>query len=326
MRTPGPEAAPQPVTRILVVTAVPAERDAVAAAFPALDERRLPGVVLHATRSTTTARTAAPAGTPGATHAPGSPRPGRAGRPPRWDLTAAGVGPAGAAAATAAALTAAALDGEPYGLVVSAGIGGGFPPAAAPGSLVVADAITVADLGAATPDGFVPVTGLGFGTVTHRPPPSLVRRVAAATAAHTGTVLTVSTVTGTAARAADLRTRHPEAVAEAMEGFGVAEAAAAHGVPVLEVRAVSNTVGPRDRAAWRIDTALDVLTGAFAQIRDVLAIPDRTAPTWEPGPGPAGSRPAAPRAPAARTAGVPAAGTQSAGPRGAAPPEAGTQV
>ena len=41
-----------------------------------------------------------------------------------------------------------------------------------------------------------------------------------------------------------------------MEGFGVAEAAAAHGVPVLELRAVSNPVGPRDRAAWRIGDAL----------------------------------------------------------------------
>jgi nucleoside phosphorylase len=54
------------------------------------------------------------------------------------------------------------------------------------------------------------------------------------TGARTGTVLTVSTVTGTAARAAELRARHPRALAEAMEGFGVAEAAAAHGVPVLE--------------------------------------------------------------------------------------------
>jgi futalosine hydrolase len=48
-----------------------------------------------------------------------------------------------------------------------------------------------------------------------------------------------------------------------MEGFGVAEAAAAHGVPAVEVRAVSNTVGPRDRAAWRIGEALDALRAAF---------------------------------------------------------------
>ncbi|MEU1025913.1 futalosine hydrolase, partial [Streptomyces sp. NPDC005904] len=158
----------------------------------------------------------------------------------------------------------------PYGLVVSAGIGGGFPPAAPVGSLVVADEITVADLGAETPEGFAPVTELGFGAVTHVPPRSLVRGVAAACGAARGTVLTVSTVTGSAARAAELRRRHPRALAEAMEGFGVAEAAALHGLPVLEVRAVSNPVGPRDRAAWRIGEALTALSDAFGKFAPVL--------------------------------------------------------
>lgn len=187
-----------------------------------------------------------------------------------WDLLAAGVGPALAAASTAAALTAAALAGRPYDLVVSAGIGGGFAPGAPLGSLVVADAITVADLGAQTADGFLPVTELGFGTITHRPPESLVRVVSEATGARTGTILTVSTVTGTAERAAALRARHPGALAEGMEGFGVAEAAAAHGVPVLELRAVSNPVGPRDRAAWRIGDALDALTEGFGKLAPAL--------------------------------------------------------
>ncbi|MEU2712381.1 futalosine hydrolase [Streptomyces sp. NPDC007205] len=226
--------------RVLVATAVPVERDAVAQAFPgAVTGVRLPGALL--------CRTAA-----------------------GWDLLAAGVGPALAAASTAAALTAAALAGAPYDLVVSAGIGGGFAPGAPVGSLVVADAITVADLGAETADGFLPVTELGFGTVTHRPPHSAVRAVSESTGALTGTVLTVSTVTGTAARAAALRARHPEALAEGMEGFGVAEAAAAHGVPVLELRAVSNPVGPRDRAAWRIGDALTALTEAFGKSAPAL--------------------------------------------------------
>ncbi|MYR58501.1 hypothetical protein GTY54_20445, partial [Streptomyces sp. SID625] len=195
--------------RVLVATAVPAERDAVARAFASAGPPRevpLPGVAVHRV---------------------GGPGTG-------LDLIAAGVGPALAAASTATALTAAALDGAPYGLVVSAGIAGGFAPAAtglpgppglprlpgAPvGSLVLADEITAADLGAETADGFLPVTDLGFGTVTHRPPESLVRAAASATGAATGTVLTVSTVTGTAARAAALRARHPRALAEAMEGF-----------------------------------------------------------------------------------------------------------
>ncbi|RRQ83641.1 futalosine hydrolase [Streptomyces griseofuscus] len=241
-----------------MATAVPAERDAVARAFPEPgQEVRLPGAVLF--------RTTAGAG-PSGTTADAAPRRTAA----VIDLLAAGVGPARAAAATGAALTAAALAGAPYDLVVSAGIGGGFAPGAPLGSLVVADAITVADLGAETADGFLPVTELGFGAVTHRPPESLVRAVAEATGARTGTVLTVSTVTGTAARAAALRTRHPRALAEGMEGFGVAEAANAQGVPVLEVRAISNPVGPRDRAAWRIGDALAALTAAFGKFAPAL--------------------------------------------------------
>ena len=226
--------------RILVATAVPVERDAVARAFPGpVREVRVPGVTLR--------------------QVPGG-----------YDLVAAGVGPALAAASTAAALTAAALEGAPYDLAVSSGIAGGFQPGAPVGSLVVADEITAADLGAETAEGFLPVTELGFGTVTHRPPETLVRETAAVTGARPGAVLTVSTVTGTAARAEVLLARHPRALAEAMEGFGVAEAAAAHGVPVLELRAVSNPVGPRDRAAWRIGDALNALTEAFGKLTPVL--------------------------------------------------------
>ncbi|MFD5097831.1 futalosine hydrolase [Streptomyces albidochromogenes] len=211
--------------RVLVVTAVPAERDAVTRAFGP-DVRDV-------------------------------------------DVVAAGVGPAAAAAGTATALALASAT-RPYGLVISTGIGGGFAQVAPLASLVVADAIVAADLGAETPDGYLPVTALGFGTVEHVPPAALVRAVADATGAVTGTVLTVSTVTGSAARAAELRARHAYAAAEAMEGFGVAEAAARHGVPVLEIRAVSNAVGPRDRAAWRIGEALEALTGAFGKLVPVL--------------------------------------------------------
>ncbi|WP_405408808.1 futalosine hydrolase [Streptomyces decoyicus] len=252
--------------RVLVVTAVAAERDAVAAAAGPCDEVALPGG--YALRRA-------------------------AGVPVACDVLAAGVGPAAAAAGTATALTAATLAGAPYDLVVSAGIGGGFSPgpgarpegspSGAPlGSVVVADAIVAADLGAETPDGFTPVTELGFGTVAHLPDPALVKAVAAAAGAAAGTVVTVSTVTGSAARAAELAERHPGVLAEAMEGFGVAEAAAAHGVPVLEVRTISNAVGPRDRAAWRIGPALTALTGAFRTLPGALSAAAGPAPEPPP--------------------------------------------
>ncbi|AEM88036.1 futalosine hydrolase [Streptomyces violaceusniger] len=257
--------------RVLIVTAVSAERDAVVwgigATAPEVAELPVPGGTIHRL----------------------SPVP-PTGPPLTVDVLAAGVGPAAAAAGAAAALTAAAVARTPYDLAVSAGIGGGFtterpttgqpaaaarpataqPAAARLGSIVVADAIVAADLGAETPDGFAAVTDLGFGTVEHLPPAPLVAAVAEATDAVRGTVLTVSTVTGSAERAAELLRRHPHAAAEAMEGFGVAEAAAAQSVPALEVRAISNAVGPRDRAAWRIGEALEALTSAFATIAPLL--------------------------------------------------------
>lgn len=222
--------------RVLVVTAVPVERDAVTRAFGGTPETvALPGTELH--------------------------------RLGAFDVLAGGAGPAAAAAATAFALASASA---PYGLVVSAGIGGAFTPLTPLGSLVVASDIVAADLGADTPDGFLPVTALGFGRDRFAPPPALVRKAAAAAGAASGPVLTVSTVTGTAERAADLLAAHPGALAEAMEGFGVAEAAARAEVPVLELRAVSNAVGPRDRDAWRIGDALAALTEAFGKTAPVL--------------------------------------------------------
>ena len=42
---------------------------------------------------------------------------------------------------------------------------------------------------------------------------------------------------------------------EAMEGFGVLRAAAAAGVPALEVRAIANEIEEADRGLWRLDDA-----------------------------------------------------------------------
>lgn len=228
-----------------------------------------------------------------------------------FDVIAAGVGPASAAAGTAAALAFAsaaaganalaqgsAAPSEPdaaqasaassrpgplagtgltpaYTLVVSAGIGGGFPGRADIGSLVVADAMVAADLGSQTPDGFLSVDELGFGSSRVAADAALAARLRhelrrAGLAVSGGTVVTVSTATGTAETAAELLRRVPDAAAEGMEGFGMATAAQQFGVPALELRAISNAVGPRDRDAWRIKDALDALQAASSILREVL--------------------------------------------------------
>jgi futalosine hydrolase len=170
-----------------------------------------------------------------------------------------GAGPAAAASGTAWMLAS-----EPYELAVSLGIGGGFTPHAPIGSVVVSSRTVPADLGADSPEGFLPIAELGFAPAVDEPDAEWSKQVAMALSdaglnVVTGAVLTVSTVTGTAGRTAELLARHPDAAAECMEGYGVATAATMANIPYVEIRAISNAVGPRDRASWRIGEAMDVL-------------------------------------------------------------------
>jgi futalosine hydrolase len=174
------------------------------------------------------------------------------------------VGGVGAARAAAAVSRALALD-PGYGAVISAGIGGAFPGRAEPGALLLARRVVAADLGAEAPDGsYLSVDELGFGAATVE-----AGRIPGLDAV-VGTILTVNTATGTAERAAELTRRHPEAVGEAMEGYGVAAAAQLADLPFAEVRAVSNLVGARDRGAWRLDLAFAALTAAARPIAEGL--------------------------------------------------------
>jgi len=185
-----------------------------------------------------------------------------AGGHPAVDVIAAGVG-----SAAAAATTARALAGGTHQAVLSAGIGGGFTGRVPVGGLALADRSVAADLGADSPDGFVSLDQLGFGVTALPADPDLLKSLRVALPdAVAGPILTVTTVTGTADGVARLLARHPDAVAEAMEGFGVATAAAQVGVPFAELRTISNPVGPRDRNAWRVADALETLTSAFARL------------------------------------------------------------
>jgi futalosine hydrolase len=181
---------------------------------------------------------------------------------PRAEVSVVGVGPAASAAATAAAVLTAPRQPD---LVLNAGIGGGFAPLGA-GSIAVASQSVFAELGIDTGDEFVPASAAGLGPDRYPVDPQLAVELADRTGGHLGTIVTVATVTGTAERADELSGRYPDAVAEGMEGAGVAAAAAATGVAFAEIRAISNTVGPRDRAGWDIAGALSALGAAVAAI------------------------------------------------------------
>ena len=170
---------------------------------------------------------------------------------PAAEVVVSGVGPVAAAAATATAVAG-------HDAVLNLGVAGGFGIDA---GVLVGTAAVAADLGveaegalAMLPTRVAADAGL-LAEARNRLP-----------TATFGELLTVWSVTSTAATAARLRASHPDAVGEAMEGFGVAWAAQQAGVPFLEVRTISNEVGPRDRAAWDLAGALDGLADVAAAV------------------------------------------------------------
>jgi len=189
----------------------------------------------------------------------------------KFDVQLCGVGPVSAAAETATYLAA----NPNYDLVISAGIGGGFIGRATIGSIAIADNIIAADLGAETGDGFSSVDELGFGSSRIPVEASISEALAKSIQAAglpvcLGPILTLSTVTGTQITADELANRIPGAVAEAMEGYGAAFAAHRLNIPVIEIRAISNAVGPRNRELWRIGDALQALERASYLLAEVL--------------------------------------------------------
>lgn len=224
---------------ILLVTAVDAERDAAVHDLGAAEPAQLGGLAACAVDT--------PAGT---VHA-----------------ISCGIGPVAAAAVTARLLAL-----TPYQLVVSAGIAGGFRGRAEIGSIVVADRVTFADLGVRTDEGFLTPLEIGLPQETSYAVPDdfVVRRIKQGSlAVTTGEILTLACMTGTQADATHLARRYPNALAEAMEGFGVVDAVirtpefSGH---VTEIRAISNVIGRRDPSTWDIPRALDALARACATL------------------------------------------------------------
>lgn len=181
------------------------------------------------------------------------------------DVAAVGVGPAAAAAGTARLLAQATT---PYRGVINAGVAGGLAGRVGIGDTIVATEALSAELGVALPDRFQPLDELGFGSNVVTCDPALTDGVPG----HRGVVLTLATITGTPEIAATLATRYPTALAEAMEGFGVATAAAQAGLPFAEIRTVSNAVGDRDVAGWDWDAGFGALSTAMAALPTIGSI------------------------------------------------------
>ena len=169
---------------------------------------------------------------------------------PSIAIVRTGVGPVNAAHAVT--LFLAQADAR---AIIVCGVGGAYPASGLHvGDVVCAASECYGDLGASSPSGFLDMKALGFPVVEGPTPlfndlPMQVfpvdRRVP---------FVTVTSCTGTEGAARDIEKRTAGAV-ESMEGAAIAHVAHLHGVPVGEVRGISNIVTDRDTKAWKLKEA-----------------------------------------------------------------------
>jgi len=183
------------------------------------------------------------------------------------DVLITGVGMVATAAWTARALTQVTYD-----MALSLGLCGSFDPAFVPGTVVHVTSDHVVELGAEDGDDFLTVRDLGLqrgddppfeeGRLVNADPPvnAALQKLPSVEG------ITVNTVHGNA-RSIDAVVRRVQPQVESMEGAAFMYACAIADVPYAHVRAVSNFVEPRNRAAWKIPEAIAALDGAA---RDIL--------------------------------------------------------
>jgi futalosine hydrolase len=162
---------------------------------------------------------------------------------------------------------------ERYDLALNAGVCGSFRPALPPGAVVHVTTDRIADLGAEDGDAFLSVHDLQLlgedefpftrGRLVNAAPPSnaVLERLPIADA------VTVNTAHGnddTIARVVGRFNPH----VESMEGAAFMYASLIHAVPFAQIRAVSNVVERRNRAAWKLQEAVAALNQTLLAVID----------------------------------------------------------
>lgn len=168
------------------------------------------------------------------------------------DLLTPGIG-----MVATAAWCARTLSQSPYDLALNLGVCGSFDPLLSPGVVVHTTSDSIAELGAEDGDAFLTMGQIGLSadeTCVNTSPPS--NPVLARLPAVRG--ITVNTVHGNTRSIADVVRRCAPHV-ESMEGAAFMYACAIAGVPFAQVRAVSNVVEQRNRAAWKLSEAIEAL-------------------------------------------------------------------
>jgi futalosine hydrolase len=183
-------------------------------------------------------------------------------------LELCGFGPVAAAARTALLLGRDRPD-----RVLLVGIAGAIDARLSPGSARRFAAVACHGIGAGSAADFSPAGAIGWphwpGDAVSPPIGDTIPLDVQGVAGDAGPLLlTVCAAAGSAADVAERRRLFPAAVAEDMEGFGVALACRLHDVPCAIIRGISNVAGDRDTSRW---ATAEAVAAAAALANEFLA-------------------------------------------------------
>ena len=160
------------------------------------------------------------------------------------------------------------VENYPVDKIINMGVGGAYPGSGlGPGDVAVASKEIFGDDGVITSKGWkdmkeigIPVLQKGRKTYFNEFPLSSPSQAFFKAQGNreikirSGPFITVGSTTGTQKRAKELEKRFG-GICENMEGAAIAQVCTIYGIPMFEVRGISNIVGIRDKRRWRLKEA-----------------------------------------------------------------------
>ena len=168
----------------------------------------------------------------------------------------------------AAHTSTAVVENYPVDKIINMGVGGAYPGSGlGPGDVAVASKEIFGDDGVITSKGWkdmkeigIPVLRKGRKKYFNEFPLSSPSQAFLKAQGNreikirSGMFITVGSATGTQKRAKELEKRFG-GICENMEGAAIAQVCTMYGIPMIEVRGISNIVGIRDKRRWRLKEA-----------------------------------------------------------------------
>ena len=170
----------------------------------------------------------------------------------------------------AAFAATAAVENYPIVKIINMGVGGAYQGAGmGVGDVAVASKEIFGDEGVITSNGWRDMSEIGIPVLqkgrrkyfNEFPLPTLPKDFFNAqehivSGIKTGPFVTVGSASGTLKRAKDLEKKF-NGICENMEGAAISQVCAIYGIPMIEVRGISNMVGIRDKRRWKLKEASD---------------------------------------------------------------------